>query len=81
MVREDDVIDISDLSGDKLREHLRRLSDLTSCPCNTCRAICDRFDTIDKCTAYQLWYEERIKVREASRNTGGGHARKRKSEI
>lgn len=63
MVRDDDVIDISDLEGNELQDYLRRLSDLTSCPCNTCRAICDRYDTIDKCAAYQLWHEERIKAR------------------
>lgn len=60
---DDDVIDISNVSQHEAREHLRRLSDLASCPCLNCRAICDRYDVIDKCVAYQLWYAERIKRR------------------
>lgn len=60
MPRDRDVINISDLEEDELRDHLRRLSDLTSCPCTTCRAICDRYETISSCDAYQLWYKERL---------------------
>lgn len=61
---DDDVIDLSHLPREAFMNRLRQLSDLSSCPCNTCRAICDRYDTIDKCEAYQLWYAERVAIRE-----------------
>ena len=61
---DDDVIDLSHLPREAFLNRLRQLSDLSSCPCNTCRAICDRYDTIDKCDAYQLWYAERVAIRE-----------------
>lgn len=64
IIMDDDVIDISHLPRDAFLTRLRQLSDLSSCPCNTCRAICDRYDTIDKCDAYQLWYAERMAIRE-----------------
>lgn len=63
IIMDDDVIDVSSMSQKKARERLRQLSELASCPCNTCRAICDRYDVIDKCEAYQLWYDERMKSR------------------
>lgn len=63
-IMDDDVIDLSHLPRDAFLNRLRQLSDLSSCPCNTCRAICDRYDTIDKCDAYQLWYAERVAIRE-----------------
>lgn len=67
MPRDKDVIDISDLEDFELQEHLRRLSDLASCPCTTCKAICNRYETIYECDAYQLWYEDRMSRRTRKR--------------
>lgn len=64
IIMDDDVINISNLSADELREELRHLSDLTSCPCYNCQRICNRWDYVQRCTAYQLWYEERMEARE-----------------
>lgn len=61
---DDDVIDLSHLSREAFLNRLRQLSDVSSCPCNECRAICDRYDTIDRCEAYQLWYAQRMAIRE-----------------
>lgn len=60
---EDGTINISMLNPEEAREHLRHLSDLCSCPCTTCRAICDRPENIYRCTAYQLWYDQRMRER------------------
>ena len=78
MPRDDDVIDISDLSGEALRDRLRQISDLASCPCNTCRAICDSHDTIDRCDSYQLWYKSRSRLRFLSRKAREAYGRQRK---
>lgn len=61
--KDDGTIDISWMDPDQAREHLRRLADLCSCPCYTCRAICDRPAKIYECDAYQLWYDERMRER------------------
>lgn len=60
---DDDVIDISNLSGDELQTYLRRLADYSSCPCTTCVAICDRPQKVALCNAYQLWLWERMQNR------------------
>lgn len=80
MKKDDDVINISDLQGDALRDHLRHLSDLTSCPCNTCQRICNKWDHVVNCDAYQLWLENKWRERELCmeakehrrKHTGGG---------
>ncbi len=61
---DDDVIDLSHLPREAFMNRLRQLSDISSCPCTECRAICDRYDTIDRCEAYQLWYAQRMAIRE-----------------
>lgn len=61
---DEDVIDISHMSEEKRREHLRHSSELSSCPCLTCKAICDRGEKIANCVAYQLWYERCLERRE-----------------
>lgn len=62
---EDGTINISMLDPEEAREHLRHLSDLCSCPCTICVAICDRPEKVATCEAYQLWLWERMKHREA----------------
>lgn len=64
IIMDDDVIDLSHLPREVFLNRLRQLSDVSSCPCNECRAICDRYDTIDRCEAYQLWYAQRMAIRE-----------------
>ena len=61
---DDDTIDISWMSEEQLREHLRHLSDLSTCPCVECCAICDRTEKVAQCEAFQLWYRERLMNRE-----------------
>lgn len=60
---DDDVIDISWMTEEELHEHLRHLSDLSSCPCVECCAICDRTEKVASCDAFQLWYQERMRNR------------------
>ena len=60
---DDDVIDISWMTEEELHEHLRHLSDLSSCPCVECCANCDRTEKVASCDAFQLWYAERMKNR------------------
>ena len=60
---DNDVINISDMTDEELRTHLRRLSDYSSCPCVLCCAICDRPEKVATCDAYQLWLWDRMKYR------------------
>lgn len=60
---DDDVIDISYMTDDELRTHLRRLSDYYSCPCVNCACVCDRPEKVATCDAYQLWLWDRMKYR------------------
>ena len=64
MTMDDDVIDISHMSPEEVREHLRHESDRSTCPCQTCQAICDRIDRIANCAAYQLWRDRCLERRE-----------------
>jgi hypothetical protein len=61
---DDDVIDVSNMTQEEFRERMRHESDLTTCPCQTCQAICDRMDRIANCVAYQLWRERCLERRE-----------------
>lgn len=61
---EADVIDISWMDPEQLRVHLRRTSELTSCPCMRCTSVCDSLSTVENCDAYQLWYWQMIQKRE-----------------
>ena len=65
---DDDVIDISNISDEVFRTHLRRLADITSCPCMTCVRVCDRPEFIDQCDAYQLWRGQRMEARKSYGN-------------
>ena len=58
-IMDNDVIDLSHMSKEEVREHLRRLSDLASCPCLNCIRICDP-TVYASCEAYQIWHDERI---------------------
>ena len=80
MSKDNDVIDISDLSGEDLRDRLRQIADLASCPCNTCGAICDDYDIIDRCDSYQLWYKSRSRLRELSKRARAAYGKHRKSK-
>lgn len=60
---DNDVIDISYMTDDELRTHLRRLSDYYSCPCVNCACVCDRPEKVATCDAYQLWLWDRMKYR------------------
>jgi len=61
---DDGTIDISWMTEEQLHEHLRHLSDLSTCPCVECCAICDRTEKVAQCEAFQLWYRERLMNRE-----------------
>lgn len=60
---DDDVIDISHMTDEDRREHLRRISQLQTCPCVYCTAICDRMSTIAECGPYQKWLRHNEKLR------------------
>lgn len=60
---DDDVIDISHMTDEDRREHLRRISQLQTCPCVYCTAICDRMSTIAECEPYQDWLRVNEKLR------------------
>jgi len=53
------MIDISEVAKGKEREYLRHLSELCSCPCYRCTAICEK-----TCEKYQLWSDMMWKERE-----------------
>lgn len=62
--REDCTIDISWMDPEQLRTHLRRISELTTCPCMQCAAVCDSLRTVENCDAYRLWYWQTMRNRE-----------------
>ena len=63
MPLDDDVIDISHMTDEDRREHLRRISQLQTCPCVYCTAICDRMSTIAECEPDQKWLRHNEKLR------------------
>lgn len=60
---DDDVIDIIHMTDEDRREHLRRISQLQTCPCVYCTAVCDRMSTIAECRPYQKWLRHNEKLR------------------
>lgn len=57
MLDEDGTINLSALTEEDRREHFRRLSQLNTCPCVYCTAICDRASTVAECEPYQTWLD------------------------
>ena len=60
---DDDVIDVTHLSEEDRREHMRRISQLQTCPCCYCQAICDRTSAVAECRPYQEWREHNERIR------------------
>ena len=54
---DDDVIDVSHMSDEEHREHMRRISQLCSCPCMTCVRDCTTMSGINECEPYQRWMD------------------------
>lgn len=54
------MIDVSHMSKAEYRDHMRRLEELTTCPCMKCTKVCDRASTIAECDAYHEWWERNI---------------------
>lgn len=57
MALDDDVIDVTHLSEEDRKNHMRRLDELTTCPCNYCTEICDHWAHISECDPYHEWME------------------------
>ena len=53
------MIDISEIAKGNEKEYLRHLSELCSCPCYLCVAVCEK-----TCLRYQLWADMMWKERE-----------------
>ena len=51
-------------------DDLRRLADLTSCPCYECVKDCNGMDKVSECVSYQKWYENKLRQRELRRKYG-----------
>lgn len=60
---DDDVIDITHMTDEDRREHLRRISQLQTCPCVYCTAICERTSQTAECGPYQKWKAHNEKLR------------------
>lgn len=60
---EDGTIDITHMTDEDRREHLRRISQLQTCPCVYCTTICDRRSTVAECDPYQDWLRHNEKLR------------------
>lgn len=60
---DNDVIDVSHMTEEDRREHMRRMNQLTTCPCMNCQAICDRWSTVAECDAYQEWLDRNMRPR------------------
>ena len=60
---DDDTIDLSHLTEEDRREYMRRISQLTSCPCVNCTADCLRWENIASCEPYQDWKERNQTIR------------------
>lgn len=67
---EADVIDISWMNPEQLRTHLRRTSELTSCPCMRCASVCDSVQSVENCDAYHLWYWQMLRKRKKHETMG-----------
>ena len=65
---DNDVIDISHLSEEDAREHMRRIDQLYSCPCYHCVLICDRASTLASCDSYQAWLDYQVPERRKRRH-------------
>ena len=50
---DEDVIDVSHLSKEEYKQHMRRLQQLHTSPCLYCTAVCT--DWV-RCKKYQKWY-------------------------
>lgn len=60
---DENIIDISHMTPSEYKDHMRRLEQLTSCPCTHCTAVCDRMDIIADCEPYQSWMDRMIPYR------------------
>ena len=58
--KEDNTIDISHMSSAEYKNHMRRLEQLTTCPCVNCVKICDRWSTVQQCEPYQAWLQRNV---------------------
>ena len=54
---DDDIIDVSHITEEDRREHMRRINQLATCPCMNCTAECNRWMNVASCDAYQEWRE------------------------
>ena len=54
---EDNTIDVSHMTDKEYRQYMRRLEQLSTCPCMTCQAECNRWINVDSCASYQRWRE------------------------
>jgi hypothetical protein len=61
---DDKTIDVSWMDEIEYRQYMRHLSDISTCPCVSCNAVCDRPQKIAECDAYQLWYERCMERRQ-----------------
>lgn len=60
---EDDGIDISNMTADEYKEHMRRIEQLTSCPCTNCTDRCWDTGMITECKPYRRWWRQNNGVR------------------
>lgn len=73
---DDDVIDVTHLTEEDRREHMRRLQQLTTCPCFNCTLVCDRVSIMHSCEPYQTWLDYQMPER---KNTPRYAKKKRKT--
>lgn len=54
---DDDVINVSNLTDEELKQQMRRLDQLSSCPCSNCESRCWATGEITECRKYKKWYD------------------------